>query len=122
MDLYYIIKISGDLDAEKEYKAWLATHKTTFNVIFALLRHPGYCLNNIAFYSNIERWQRLISKEFKPTNATTASPSSLRSYVRPKRYYKKWFTVICTALITISTVFMVFQMLNYQLDLYFYIY
>jgi len=122
MDFYEIIEVNGDPDAEKEYKAWQAKHKTMLNVVFALLRHPGYCLSNLAFYSNIERWQRLISKEFKANNATTATPSSQRSFLRNRPYDKKWFTIICSVLIGVHSMFMLFQMFGFQFDMYFYIF
>lgn len=87
-------------------------------MVFAILRHPAYCLDNLAFYCNIERWRRLIGKEFK--THSTVTPSTLRSGQSKKRYDKRWFKVITGILIGISGTFMLLQMLGYKFDLYFY--
>jgi uncharacterized protein with PQ loop repeat len=104
MDFYEILVVHGDPIAEQDYKAWLDKHHIILNVVFAILRHPAYCLDNVAFYCNIERWRRLIGKEFK--THSTATPSTLRSGKSKKRYDKRWFKVITGALIGISATFM----------------
>lgn len=119
---FYRIGIEGDPIAIQDYNNWLQSHKNILNFVFAILRHPAYCLDNLAFYCNIERWARLIIREFKisrPSNSMTSS--STRSGRSLHRYNKRWFKIISGVLITISSFFMIFQMLGFQFDLYFYI-
>jgi len=104
MDFYEILVVHGDPIAEQDYKAWLDKNHVILNVVFAILRHPAYCLDNVAFYCNIERWRRLIGKEFK--TQSTATPSTIRSGQSKKHYDKRWFKVITGALIGISGTFM----------------
>ncbi len=41
---------------------WQSDHKMVLDITFGILRHGGYCLNNLAFTFNVSRWTRILNE------------------------------------------------------------
>lgn len=53
----------SNLDEELELDNWINQNEVMLDCVFAITRHPGYLLNNLALLFNIQRWSHIINKE-----------------------------------------------------------
>lgn len=69
-----LIEAKRDPEALRNILQWLLDHQKALNLTFALLRHPAYLLDNLAFTSNIARWALIVGQSIESLERDRNTP------------------------------------------------